>query len=95
MLILEVNQVNQIRESLAIMGDNSTAFSLPQVCVCPIYSLLISFIIYSVQLKFQVFFILNSTNWSLDVSLLLFAFEMTYLVGFYIRVHIFSSKQSP
>lgn len=26
-----VNQVNQIRDSLAIMGDNSTAFSLPQV----------------------------------------------------------------
>ncbi|KAG1347695.1 putative guanylate-binding protein 4 [Cocos nucifera] len=25
-----INQVNQIRESLAIMGDNSTAFSLPQ-----------------------------------------------------------------
>lgn len=27
-------QVNQIRDSLAIMGDNSTAFSLPQVWVC-------------------------------------------------------------
>lgn len=26
-------QVNQIRDSLAIMGDNSTAFSLPQVSV--------------------------------------------------------------
>ncbi|KAK4848870.1 hypothetical protein QYF36_018198 [Acer negundo] len=25
-----INQVNQIRDSLAIMGDNSTAFSLPQ-----------------------------------------------------------------
>ncbi|XP_008776501.1 guanylate-binding protein 4-like isoform X2 [Phoenix dactylifera] len=25
-----INQINQIRESLAIMGDNSTAFSLPQ-----------------------------------------------------------------
>ncbi|KAI4329733.1 hypothetical protein MLD38_028083 [Melastoma candidum] len=25
-----INQVNQIRESLAVMGDNSTAFSLPQ-----------------------------------------------------------------
>lgn len=27
------DQVNQIRESLAIMGDNSTAFSLPQVSI--------------------------------------------------------------
>lgn len=27
------HQVNQIRDSLAVMGDNSTAFSLPQVCV--------------------------------------------------------------
>ena len=26
-----IEQVNQIRDSLAIMGDNSTAFSLPQV----------------------------------------------------------------
>lgn len=25
-------QINQIRDSLAVMGDNSTAFSLPQVC---------------------------------------------------------------
>lgn len=29
-------QVNQIRDSLAIMGDNSTAFSLPQVWVFPL-----------------------------------------------------------
>lgn len=26
-----IDQVNQIRDSLAVMGDNSTAFSLPQV----------------------------------------------------------------
>lgn len=31
------NQVNRIRDSLAVMGDNSTAFSLPQVCVCLIF----------------------------------------------------------
>jgi len=29
----QLRQVNQIRDSLAVMGDNSTAFSLPQVCV--------------------------------------------------------------
>ena len=33
---LSIFQVNQIRDSLAIMGDNSTAFSLPQVGVCPV-----------------------------------------------------------
>ena len=32
--MLSICQVNQIRDSLAIMGDNSTAFSLPQVGVC-------------------------------------------------------------
>lgn len=30
-LVYHLFQVNQIRDSLAIMGDNSTAFSLPQV----------------------------------------------------------------
>ncbi|KAG6670514.1 hypothetical protein I3843_Q058900 [Carya illinoinensis] len=27
-----IEMVNQIRDSLAIMGDNSTTFSLPQAC---------------------------------------------------------------
>uniref|UniRef100_A0A3Q7H2U7 GB1/RHD3-type G domain-containing protein n=1 Tax=Solanum lycopersicum TaxID=4081 RepID=A0A3Q7H2U7_SOLLC len=31
-----IDKVNQIRDSLAVMGDNSTAFSLPQLSVFPI-----------------------------------------------------------
>lgn len=30
-ITLVLHQLNQIRDSLAVMGDNSTAFSLPQV----------------------------------------------------------------
>lgn len=42
-LLVCVHQVNHIRDSLAVMGDNSTAFSLPQVwvlifsCICHIF----------------------------------------------------------
>lgn len=32
-----LQQVNQIRRSLAIMGENSTAFSLPQVYIFSIF----------------------------------------------------------
>ena len=30
-IMFVLHQLNQIRDSLAVMGDNSTAFSLPQV----------------------------------------------------------------
>jgi len=46
----QLHQVNQIRDSLAIMGDNSTAFSLPQVCLVPWFKIQFFFDFLSFQL---------------------------------------------
>ncbi|KAL5988798.1 hypothetical protein ACLOJK_026900 [Asimina triloba] len=44
-----IDQINQIRESLAIMGDNSTAFSLPQKLMTMVLILVVLFLINAIS----------------------------------------------